>query len=40
MSIEELFPKDTESYAEWLSRLLLSDTEKHRALYAVFAKAM
>jgi hypothetical protein len=40
MSIEELFPKDTESYAEWLSRLLLSDTEKNRALYAVLNPGM
>jgi len=40
MSIEELFPKDTESYAEWLSRLLLSDTEKNRALYTMLNPGM
>jgi hypothetical protein len=40
MEVQDLFPTADESYAQWLSRLLLSDTEKYRALYTVLNPGM
>ena len=38
MEIDELFPSPEETYEEWITRLLLDDTPRHRELYRIFFK--